>query len=80
MSIWARIKIIGAAILGIAAAIFAAMFYREKAKREQDKRVASENARKTERKATKALTDGLQKEQEALNEGRRRRGRTHFES
>lgn len=62
------------------AAVFAALFFWQKAGREKDRRVAVEGARKTERKAGKALIDGLQNEQEAVNEARRRRRRDHFKS
>ncbi len=79
MSLWQRIKIIAAAILAVAAAVFAALFYREKAKREQDKRKASEGARRTERKATDAMTEGLTHEQEAAHAAKTRRTRDHFE-
>lgn len=53
------------AALGLAAAIFAALFYRSKAKYEGAMRKGVEQARKTEQKATDALTSGLNNERKA---------------
>jgi hypothetical protein len=61
-----------AAAAGLAL-FLAALFYREKAGREKDKRKAEEGARKTERKATDAMTKGLKNEDQAVKDAVSRR-------
>ena len=71
-----------AAIGTFIAAVFAALFYREKAGREKEKRVATEAARETERKATDALTHGLTREQQEVERAKSDSAggrRDHFE-
>ncbi len=51
--------------LAIAAAVLAALFHREKAARETDRRKAAEAARAVERKATDAVIDGTKNIEEA---------------
>ena len=53
------------ALLGIAAAVFAALFYRSKAKYEGAMRKGVEQVRETEKKATTAMVNGLNREKEA---------------
>lgn len=53
------------AALGIVAAVFAALFYRSKAKYEGAMRKGVEQVRKTEQKATNAMVNGLNREKEA---------------
>lgn len=60
------------ALLGVVSALF----YREKAKGAKREKAA----RKTQEKATDALTEGLKREQEKVNAAKSRtRRRTHFE-
>ncbi|GEM_PF-3847252 len=75
----ARLKSWLAAILAFAAAFFAALFYREKASHETDKREAIEGVRRTEQKANQALIEGLTHEQEAIDAARASHRRDHFE-
>jgi len=63
-----KIKSILTVIASLGAAIFAALFYRQKAKTEQVKREASETARKIEQKADKALVMGMVDEQKIRKE------------
>lgn len=62
----------GLAILAVAFSIVLALLYRSKAKYEKHVRKASEEARRTERRSTKAMVDGLKKEQEARSEIQKR--------
>jgi len=65
------------------AAIYGMLFYREKAARKGDQLDASEAARGTERRATDALTGGLKREQDEVENARKKsaRGpRDHFNS
>ena len=68
-----RLKAYALAALGLLSAIMAALFYREKAARETEKRKGIEQARDTEQKAVDALTTGLANEVAALEEAKRRR-------
>lgn len=53
--------------LAIAASLFAALAYRQKAKLEQERREAIEGARAVEHKATDAASEGQQRIEEARN-------------
>ncbi len=78
-----RLKNWGLILLGILAAIATAGYYRQKAGRESDKRKAEEGARRTERKATDAMVDGLNHEQQEVTDARnksRNGRRDHFDS
>ncbi len=78
-----RLKNWGLIILAFLAAIAGLFGMWQKAAREKDKRKAEENARRTERKATDAMTEGLNHEQQEVNRVRdqaRRGHRDHFES
>lgn len=59
------LKTYGIAILGIVAAVFAALFYKSKAKYEGAMRKGIEQQRATEKKATDAMVKGLNREKEA---------------
>jgi len=59
------IKNYGIAIAGIVAAVFAALFYGSKAKYESAMRKGTEQVRKTEKKATTAMVNGLNREKKA---------------
>lgn len=78
-----RLKSWGLILLGIIAAIASVFGLWQKAGREKDRRKAEENARRTEHKATDAMTDGMQNEQQEVNRARdqaRRGRRDHFDS
>ena len=78
-----RLKNWGLILLGIATAVLAVFGLWQKAGREKDRRKAEENTRRTERKATDALVDGLNHEQQEVNRARdqaRRGRRDHFDS
>lgn len=68
-----RLKAYALAALGLISAIMAALFYREKAARETEKRKGLERTREVESKAVDALTTGLANEVAALEEARSRR-------
>lgn len=53
--------------LAFAAAVLAALFYREKAAREKDRRQSTDAARDVERRATDAVIDGTKRIEEARN-------------
>lgn len=65
MLLLTKLKAAGTWLLALATAILAALAYREKAKRETERRQASEAARGVERKATDAVIDGTRKIEEA---------------
>jgi hypothetical protein len=69
----------GLMLLGGIAALFAVLFYRERAGREQDRRELSEGARDVEREATNAVVDGQRREQEIRNAPIDTRARDRFE-
>ena len=75
----AKLKAAGTWLLGLAAAVLAAIAYREKAKRETDRRKASEAARAIERKATDAVIEGNRKIEEARHAPIDTRDRSGFE-
>ena len=68
-----------AALAALLASILAALLYREKAVRADQRRKAVEGARATEQQATRALTEGLRHEQEAMNVAKANPRRDHFE-
>ena len=68
-----RIKTILAGALALAAAIFAALFYKEKAGREKDKRRAAQATLKGERRANRANQEGQKRGQNELEKARARR-------
>jgi hypothetical protein len=75
------VKTWAVAALAAGAAIFGMLFYREKAARKDDQLDASEAARATEHKAGDALTGGLKREQDEVENARKKsaRGpRDHF--
>ena len=77
-----RLKNWGLILLAFLAAIGGIFGLWQKAGREKDRRKAEEGARRTERKATDALVDGLNHEQQEVNRARdqaRRGRRDHFE-
>jgi len=73
-----KLKTYALAILSVLAAVFFALFKGSQAARAKEKLDASENARETEQKATQALVDGLESEQEARNEDIDTSKRDHF--
>lgn len=75
----ARLKSWVAALLAFLAAFFAAVFYREKANHEEEKREAIERVRHSEQEANKALVEGLTQEQEAIDAAKGNPRRDHFE-
>lgn len=74
----AKLKLYAIAALGFIAAVFSALFYREKAKRQEGLKEGSERARKTESKATDALVKGLENEQKAVKKAKSNTKRTDF--
>lgn len=79
---WNRIKNWGLILLAFLAAVAGMFGLWQKAGRERDRRKAEEGARKTERKATDALTDGLTREQQEITDARKKASsgrRDHFE-
>jgi len=56
------------ALLGFISAVFAALFYRERANYKEAQLDGEKAARKVENKATDAMTEGLEKENEIQND------------
>ena len=78
-----RLKNWGLILLAFLAAIGGIFGLWQKAGREKDRRKAEEGARRTERKATDAMTRGLSNEQQEVTDARnkaRNGRRDHFES
>lgn len=74
-----KLKAYAAAALAIAASILAAMFYREKAKLEQERRQAVSDRADVERQATDVALNGVKREQEAAHAPVDTRRRDEFE-
>ena len=64
----AKLKLIGLSILGVATALFYALLQREKKERAEEEVKTTQAARKYEKAASDALSDGLQKEAKVSNE------------
>jgi hypothetical protein len=64
-----KIKIYALAALGFLSAVFAALFYREKANHQEALKEGLEAARDTENKATDALIEGISDEQKIISDG-----------
>lgn len=79
MMFLASVKKYAAAALAFAVAILTALFYREKAAREKERRQATEAAREVERKATDAVIDGTKRIEEARHAPIDTRDRSGFE-
>ncbi len=75
----AKLKAAGAWLLALAVAVLAALNYRQKAKRETERREASEAARQVERKATDAVLEGNRKIEEARHAPIDTRDRSGFD-
>ena len=65
--IFAKLKAYAVAALAIVVPILGALFYREKAGREKERRQAIEGARDVERAATDAVIEGQKRQQEAAD-------------
>lgn len=79
MLLLTKLKAAGTWLLALATAILAALAYREKAKRETERRQASEAARGVERKATDAVIEGGKRENEIRTAPVDTTRRDHFE-
>ena len=79
MAVITHIKSWAVSALAILSAILAALFYREKAAREKQRREATDAARDVERKATDAVIDGTKRIEEARHAPIDTRDRSGFE-
>jgi len=63
-----KLKAYGLALLGVLAAVFAALFYRERANYKGAQLDGEKAAREVENKATDAMIEGLEAENEIKND------------
>lgn len=74
-----KLKIYALAALGIISAVFAALFYREKAKHQEAIKDGIQEAREIEHEAQDQLNEDLEKERLSRENATNRTDRTDFE-
>lgn len=74
-----KLKIYALAVLGVISSVFAALFYREKAKHQEALKDGIQEAREIEHEAQDQLNKDLEKERQARENAANRTDRTDFE-